>query len=65
MVNKKNTTEHYYRNEDGIVLYKVESSEWFQNGSLKKAFDATIKTKAKNGLMILKTLNQCFMRSHL
>ncbi|MBV7273664.1 hypothetical protein JMF89_07550 [Clostridiaceae bacterium UIB06] len=45
MVKNKNTTWHYYRNEDGIVLYKVESSEWFQNGILKRRFRCYYKDK--------------------
>lgn len=52
---QKYTTEHYCRNEDDIVLYKVESSKWFQNGILKKSFRCYCKDKSEDGFQILKT----------
>ncbi|MBV7273742.1 hypothetical protein JMF89_09725 [Clostridiaceae bacterium UIB06] len=56
MVNNKNITEHYYRNEDGIILYKVESSEWFQNGILKKSFRCYSKDKSEEWISDFKNI---------
>ena len=56
MVNKKNITEHYYRNEDGIVLYKVESSECFQNGILKKSFRCYCRDKSEEWIADFKNI---------
>lgn len=45
MVNNKNISQYYYRNEDGIVVYKIESCKWLQDGNLKKSFRCYSKDK--------------------
>ncbi len=44
--NHKNIADYYYRNVDGIVLYKVESKEWFENETIKKNFQCYSKDNA-------------------
>lgn len=41
--NQKKTTQYYYRDVDGIVLYKIETNEWLQKGVLKKSFQCYSK----------------------
>ncbi|WP_411681291.1 hypothetical protein [Clostridium thailandense] len=56
MVNKKDTTNYYYRNMEGIVVFKVESSEWQQDGDLKKSFQCFSKNKHGEWINNLKNI---------